>query len=159
MERSFDSSRRSSGSTGTNGESPQVWTGGNVRIGTRGVPSRSRSGQAARTAPFEPCRSGRGITRRRGPVPEVDQAMEVEYKDPSRRGRWVVLLGVVLAVVAGGAAFFLINNAQQKASTTGLKTISGYVAARPILAKKPILADDIALRSDIPLDGTNAALV
>ena len=130
-----------------------------MRIGTRGVPSRSRSGQAARTAPFEPCRSGRGITRRRGPVPEVDQAMEVEYKDPSRRGRWVVLLGVVLAVVAGGAAFFLINNAQQKASTTGLKTISGYVAARPILAKKPILADDIALRSDIPLDGTNAALV
>ncbi len=85
--------------------------------------------------------------------------MEMEYKDPSRRGRWVVLLGVVLAVVAGGAAFFLINNAQQKASTTGLKTVAGYVAARPILANKPVAADDIALRSDIPLDGTNADLI
>ena len=85
--------------------------------------------------------------------------MEVEYKDPSRRGRWIVLLGVVLAVVAGGAAFFLINNAQQKASTSGLKTISGYVAAQPILAKKPVKVEDIVLRNDIPLDGTNAALV
>ncbi len=85
--------------------------------------------------------------------------MEVEYKDPSRRGRWIVLLGVVLAVVAGGAAFFLINNAQQKASTTGLKTVAGYVAARPILAKKPVGKDDIVLREDIPLDGTNEALV
>ena len=86
-------------------------------------------------------------------------AMEMEYKDPSRRGRWIVLLGVVLALVAGGAAFFLINNAQQKASTTGLKTVSGYVAARPILAKKPIVAEDIVLRADIPLDGTNEASV
>src|SRR3954465_1914866 len=85
--------------------------------------------------------------------------MEMEYKDPSKRGRWIVLLGVVLAVVAGGAAFLLINNAQQKASTTGLKTVSGYVAARPILANKPIAADDIALRSDIPLDGTNADVI
>jgi Flp pilus assembly protein CpaB len=85
--------------------------------------------------------------------------MEMEYKDPSRRGRWIVLLGVVLAVVAGGAAFFLINNAQQKASTTGLKTVSGYVAARPILAKKPMVAEDLVLRNDIPLDGTNASSV
>jgi Flp pilus assembly protein CpaB len=85
--------------------------------------------------------------------------MEVEYKDPSRRGRWIVLLGVVLAVVAGGAAFLLINNAQQKASTSGLKTVSGYVAARPILANKPITGDDIVLRKDIPLDGTNASVI
>jgi Flp pilus assembly protein CpaB len=85
--------------------------------------------------------------------------MEVEYKDPSRRGRWIVLLGVVLAVVAGGAAFFLVNNAQQKASTTGLKTVAGYVAAREILANKAMTSDDIVLRNDIPLDGTNASLV
>ena len=43
--------------------------------------------------------------------------MEMEYKDPSRRGRWIVLLGVVLAIVAGAAAFFLINNAQQQAGS------------------------------------------
>ena len=41
--------------------------------------------------------------------------MEMEYKDPSRRGRWIVVIGVVLAVAAGGAAFFLINQAQQPA--------------------------------------------
>ena len=85
--------------------------------------------------------------------------MEVEYKDPSRRGRWIVLLGVVLAVVAGGAAFFLINNAQQKAGDSGLKTVAGYVAAREILANKAMTADDIVLRQDIPLDGTNANLI
>jgi Flp pilus assembly protein CpaB len=85
--------------------------------------------------------------------------MEMEYKDPSKKGRWIVLLGVVLAVVAGAAAFYLINSAQQKAGTTGLKTVSGYVAARPILARQAILADDIVLRQDIPLDGTNANVV
>jgi len=85
--------------------------------------------------------------------------MEVEYKDPSRRGRWIVLLGVVLAVVAGGAAFFLINNAQQKAGDSGLKTVSGYVAAQAILANKAMTTDDIVLRKDIPLDGTNANLI
>jgi len=54
--------------------------------------------------------------------------MEMEYKDPSKRGRWIVLTGVVLAVVAGGAAFFLINNAQQQAGQSGLKTTTGVVA-------------------------------
>ncbi|HEX5828223.1 MAG TPA: SAF domain-containing protein [Candidatus Limnocylindrales bacterium] len=82
--------------------------------------------------------------------------MEMEYKDPSRRGRWIVLLGVVLAVAAGAAAFFLINNAQQQAGQSGLKTTSAVVAARPIPARKPIEAADLAVRSDIPLDGTNA---
>jgi len=85
--------------------------------------------------------------------------MEMEYKDPSKRGRWIVLLGVVLAVVAGAAAFFLINNAQQQAGTSGLKSVSGYVAARPILARAPIVAEDIVLRKDIPLDGTNGGAI
>jgi len=85
--------------------------------------------------------------------------MEMEYRDPSRKGRWIVLLGVVLAVVAGAAAFYLINNAQQQAGTTGLKTVSGYVAARPILARQAIAAEDVVLRADIPLDGTNAGVV
>ncbi len=85
--------------------------------------------------------------------------MEMEYKDPSRKGRWIVLLGVVLAVVAGASAFFLINNAQQQAGTTGLKTVEGYVAAKPILARKPILAEDITLRKDIPLDNTNVGVI
>ena len=82
--------------------------------------------------------------------------MEMEYKDPSKRGRWIVLTGVVLAVVAGGAAFFLINNAQQQAGQSGLKTTTGVVAALPIPARKPIEATDLVVRTDIPLDGTNA---
>ncbi len=85
--------------------------------------------------------------------------MEMEYRDPSRKGRWIVLLGVVLAVGAGAAAFFLLNNAQQQAGTSGLKTISGYVAAQPILARTPITPEDLLLRQDIPLDGTNAAVI
>ncbi|HEU0244624.1 MAG TPA: SAF domain-containing protein [Candidatus Limnocylindrales bacterium] len=82
--------------------------------------------------------------------------MEMEYKDPSKRGRWIVLLGVVLAVAAGGAAFFLINNAQQQAGQSGLKTTTGVVAAVAIPARKPIEATDVVVRTDIPLDGTNA---
>ncbi len=69
--------------------------------------------------------------------------MEMEYKDPSKRGRWIVLLGVVLAVAAGGAAFFLINNAQQQAGQSGLKTTQAVVAARAIPARKPIESDDL----------------
>jgi Flp pilus assembly protein CpaB len=66
--------------------------------------------------------------------------MEMEYKDPSKKGRWIVLLGVVLALGAGGAAFFLINNAQQQAGQSGLKTTTAVVAVRPIAARKPIEA-------------------
>ena len=82
--------------------------------------------------------------------------MEMEYKDPSKRGRWIVLLGVVLAVAAGGAAFFLINQAQQQAGQSGLKFTTAVVATRAIPARKPIEVDDVVVRSDIPLDGTNA---
>ena len=49
--------------------------------------------------------------------------MEMEYKDPSRRGRWIVVIGVALAIVAGGAAFFLINQAQQEAGQAGLQAL------------------------------------
>ena len=82
--------------------------------------------------------------------------MEMEYKDPSKRGRWIVLLGVVLAVAAGAAAFYLINQAQQQAGQSGLKYTTAVVATRAIPARKPIEVDDVAVRSDIPLDGTNA---
>src|SRR5205823_9829034 len=39
--------------------------------------------------------------------------MEMEYKDTNRRGQFVIIVGVVLALAAGGAAYFLINQAQQ----------------------------------------------
>ena len=80
--------------------------------------------------------------------------MEMEYRDPSKRGRWIVIIGIVLAVAAGGAAFFLINQAQQQAGQGSLQKVSVVVAARPIPARKPVEAEDLLVR-DIPLDDTN----
>ena len=62
--------------------------------------------------------------------------MEMEYKDPSRRGRYIVIVGVILAVVAGGAAFFLINQAQQQAGQAGLQKVAVVVALQAIPAGK-----------------------
>jgi Flp pilus assembly protein CpaB len=81
--------------------------------------------------------------------------MEMEYKDPSKRGKFIVILGVVLALAAGGAAFFLINQAQQQAGQSGLKTVSVVVAARAIPARKPVEPDDVTVRQ-VPLDPTNS---
>jgi Flp pilus assembly protein CpaB len=80
--------------------------------------------------------------------------VEMEYKDPSKRGRWIVIAGVVLALAAGGAAFFLINQAQQQAGQGALLTVNVVVAARPIAARQPVVAEDLAVRS-VPADDTN----
>ena len=81
--------------------------------------------------------------------------MEMEYRDPSKRGRWIVIIGIVLAVAAGGAAFFLINQAQQQAGQGALQKVAVVVAARPIPARKPVEAEDLLVR-EIPIDDTNA---
>jgi Flp pilus assembly protein CpaB len=81
--------------------------------------------------------------------------VEMEYKDPSRRGRWIVVVGVILAVVAGGAAFFLINQAQQQAGQAGLQRVAVVVAAQTIPARKIIEAADVTVR-EVPIDDTNA---
>src|SRR3954468_20543928 len=82
----------------------------------------------------------------------------MEYRDPSKRGRWIVIIGVVLALAAGGAAFFLINQAQQQAGTGSLQTVDVVVALRPIPARKPVEADDVGLRK-IPVDNTNGPTI
>ncbi|HET7704352.1 MAG TPA: Flp pilus assembly protein CpaB [Candidatus Limnocylindrales bacterium] len=79
----------------------------------------------------------------------------MEYRDPSKRGRWIVIIGIVLAVAAGGAAFFLINQAQQQAGQGALQKVAVVVAARPIPARKPVEAEDLLVR-EIPIDETNA---
>lgn len=81
--------------------------------------------------------------------------MEMEYKDPSRRGRYIVIIGVILAVVAGGAAFYLISSAQQQAGQAGLQRVSVVVALQTIPARKLIEAADLEVR-EVPLDATNA---
>ena len=81
--------------------------------------------------------------------------MEMEYQDPSRRGRWIIVLGLVLAVAAAGGAFYLVNNAQQSAGQGALKTMTAVVAARALPAKEVLTPDDLVVRSDIPVDNTN----
>src|SRR5215212_872496 len=82
----------------------------------------------------------------------------MEYRDPSKRGRWIVIIGVVLALAAGGAAFFLISQAQQQAGQGSLRTTAVVVAVRPIPARKPVEAEDVAVR-EIPVDNTNAPAI
>jgi Flp pilus assembly protein CpaB len=81
--------------------------------------------------------------------------MEMEYQDTSRRGKVIIVLGIILALAAGGAAFFLITNAQQQAGQQGLQKVSVVVAIQPIAARKPIEATDVEVR-EIPIDPTNA---
>jgi Flp pilus assembly protein CpaB len=81
--------------------------------------------------------------------------MEMEYKDPSRRGRWIVVIGVILAIAAGGAAFYVINQAQQQAGQAGLQKVTVVVAAQTIAARKIIETGDVTVH-EVPLDTTNA---
>ncbi|MEX2184564.1 MAG: SAF domain-containing protein [Chloroflexota bacterium] len=79
----------------------------------------------------------------------------MEYKDPSRRGRYITIVGVILAIVAGGAAFFLINQAQQQAGQGDLKKVAVVVALQTIPARKIIEPTDVIVR-EVPIDPTNA---
>jgi Flp pilus assembly protein CpaB len=81
--------------------------------------------------------------------------MEMEYRDPAKRGKFIVVVGIVLAIAAGGAAFYLINQAQQTAGQGELQKTEVVVAARAIPARKPVEAGDLEVRQ-VPLDPTNA---
>ena len=86
--------------------------------------------------------------------------MELEYKDPSKKGR-------VGSCSSESCSRWSRARRRSSCSTTrsrrrrppGVQTISGYVAAAPIPARKPIAEADIVLRADIPLDGTNAQVI
>lgn len=80
--------------------------------------------------------------------------MEMEYHDTSRRGRLLIILGVVLALAAGGAAFFLLNQSQAPTEAQ-LQRVPVVVATRVIAARKPIEPGDVTVRQ-VPVDQTNA---
>jgi Flp pilus assembly protein CpaB len=80
--------------------------------------------------------------------------MEMEYKDPGRRGKVIIGLGIFLALAAGAAAFYLISQAQQQAGQGDLQRVAVVVAVRDIPARKPVEAEDVAIR-EVPLDPTN----
>ena len=81
--------------------------------------------------------------------------MEMEYRDPAKRGKFIVVVGIVLAIAAGGAAFFLINRAQQSAGQGELQKTDVVVAVQAIPARKPVEPGDVEVRQ-VPLDPTNA---
>jgi Flp pilus assembly protein CpaB len=81
--------------------------------------------------------------------------MELEYKDDRRKGRFVILAGVILALVAGGIAFYTISQAQERASDPATNKMSLVVAVGTIPAREAVKAADVTLR-EVPLDPTNA---
>jgi Flp pilus assembly protein CpaB len=85
--------------------------------------------------------------------------MEMEYRDTSRRGKAIVIVGIVLALVAGGASFFLLNQAQQDATAVDIPKVTVVVAAVNIPARTPVQANQLQLR-EVPLDAiTQAGIV
>jgi Flp pilus assembly protein CpaB len=80
--------------------------------------------------------------------------MELEYRD-QRRSRFVVGLGIILALFAGGAAYLLVSQATQQAGQAALQRAPAVVAIKVIPARQAIAVTDVELRS-VPLDPTNA---
>jgi Flp pilus assembly protein CpaB len=81
--------------------------------------------------------------------------MEIEYRDPSRRGKYIVALGLVLAVIAGAGAFVVISQARQQSGQAGLQMTTIVVAAKEIPNRKAISPDDLGVRQ-VPADDTTA---
>ena len=80
--------------------------------------------------------------------------MEIEYHDPSRRGKYIVAVGLVLALIAGAGAFIVISQAQQ-AGRPDLPTSAVVVAAKEIPARAAITPEDLEVRQ-VPMDDTTA---
>jgi Flp pilus assembly protein CpaB len=81
--------------------------------------------------------------------------MDHEFRDDRRRGRYLIILGLILAVVAGGAAFYFVNQAHEEAGQAGLQKLPALVAVRAIPARQAIVEADVEVRQ-VPLDPTNA---
>jgi Flp pilus assembly protein CpaB len=81
--------------------------------------------------------------------------MEPEFRDDRRRGKFIIAIGLVLALLAGGAAFYLVNQASQTAGQSELQRVAVVVAVRAIPARQAIVAEDVEVR-EVPLDPTNA---
>jgi Flp pilus assembly protein CpaB len=82
-------------------------------------------------------------------------SVETEYYDPSRKGRWIVAVGLALALVAGGGAFFIISQAQQQAGSVGLQTSAVVIAAREIPSRTVLKVEDLEVRQ-LPITDATA---
>lgn len=82
--------------------------------------------------------------------------MEMEYRDPSRRGKVIVVLGVLMGILAGAAALYVVQRAQLEAGSAGLQLVPIVVAVRDIPPRTPIAAADMVVRQ-VPMDNSNAS--
>jgi Flp pilus assembly protein CpaB len=82
--------------------------------------------------------------------------MEFEIRDDRNRGRAVMAVGLLLALVAGGAGYYLLSRAQQEAANTEIARVPAVVAVRAIPARTAIASEDVEVRQ-VPLDDSNAA--
>jgi len=80
--------------------------------------------------------------------------MELEFQDDRRRGRIVMGLGLVLAIVAGGAAYYAVNQAQMQSGQGDLQRVPAVVATTLIPARQAITDEQVEIRQ-IPIDDTN----
>jgi Flp pilus assembly protein CpaB len=85
--------------------------------------------------------------------------MEMEYKDTNRRGKFVIVVGVVLAIAAGAASFYLINQAQQTAGQGDLQKVTVVVALQNIPARTPVLATQLETREIVLDEATQVGIV
>ena len=85
--------------------------------------------------------------------------MEMEYKDTNRRGKFVIIVGVILAIAAGAASFYLINQAQQTAGQGDLQKVQVVVAAQVIPARTPILAAALEVKEIVLDEATQVGIV
>ena len=80
----------------------------------------------------------------------------MEYRDPSRRGKVIVVLGVVMGILAGAAALYVVQRAQLEAGAVGVPQVPIVVAVRDIAARTPLVAGDVMVRQ-VPMDDSNAS--
>ena len=71
--------------------------------------------------------------------------MEMEYQPRGRRGRLLMVIGVVLAIGAAAGVLFVLSQAQQQSTADNTPKVAVVVAAVPIPARKTIEASDVAV--------------
>jgi Flp pilus assembly protein CpaB len=79
----------------------------------------------------------------------------MEYRDDRRRGKFIVAIGVLLALAGGAVAYYVISQAQSQVVDSSVPRVPAVVAVSVIPARQPITATDVVVRQ-VPIDDTNA---
>jgi Flp pilus assembly protein CpaB len=97
-------------------------------------------------------------TNRRSPEGR-DTSMEMEYRDSSRRGKLIIALGIVLALIVGVTSYFLLNNASKSPTNGPVTKVAVVVAAKDIAAHTPVLAEDVTVRQVVVDVATQVGII